>query len=106
MPTNESAPQPDARDAPAAEPSPSSGSVLRRPPGVSAFQFVTLCKLRTAQLLRGCRPRIVGVHAAAVTAQREVSEGKVMELASPALPRAGDEPDPSGEAPTRDDHQA
>jgi hypothetical protein len=102
----ESAPGLNACGAPGGPlPSPSSGGPLRRPPGIGAFQFVTLCRLRTAQLLRGCRPRVDGLHAATVIAQREVSEGKVMELAAPAPPRAGDEPDTVGEAPTQDNPQ-
>jgi DNA-directed RNA polymerase subunit K/omega len=51
--------------------------VIRRPPGMGAFQFVVLSKLRAAQLMRGCRPRIDGTHKATVIAQLEVSEGKV-----------------------------
>jgi hypothetical protein len=51
--------------------------VIRRPPGMGAFQFVVLSKLRAAQLMRGCRPRIEGTHKATVLAQLEVSEGKV-----------------------------
>lgn len=51
--------------------------VIRRPPGMGAFQFVVLSKLRAAQLMRGCRPRIEGTHKATVIAQLEVSEGKV-----------------------------
>jgi DNA-directed RNA polymerase subunit K/omega len=44
---------------------------------MGAFQFVVLSKLRAAQLMRGCRPRIEGTHKATVIAQLEVSEGKV-----------------------------
>jgi DNA-directed RNA polymerase subunit K/omega len=51
--------------------------VIRRPPGMGAFQFVVLSKLRAAQLMRGCRPRVDGMHKATVIAQLEVSEGKV-----------------------------
>jgi hypothetical protein len=55
------------------------------PPGVGAFQFVILASLRTAQLTRGCRPRVDGVHKKTVMAQLEVSQGKVvpMSMASP-----------------------
>jgi hypothetical protein len=53
---------------------------IRRPPGMGAFQFVVLAKLRAAQLMRGCRPRVDGFHKATVTAQLEVSEGKVSQL--------------------------
>jgi hypothetical protein len=47
---------------------------------MGAFQFVVLSNLRAAQLIRGCRPRVDGLHKATVTAQLEVSEGKVSEL--------------------------
>jgi DNA-directed RNA polymerase subunit K/omega len=53
--------------------------VIQRPPGVGTFQFVVLATLRAAQLMRGCRPRVDGVHKATVIAQLEVSEGKVMQ---------------------------
>jgi len=54
--------------------------VIRRPPGMGAFQFVVLSKLRAAQLMRGCRPRVDSSHKATVIAQLEVSAGKVTEL--------------------------
>jgi DNA-directed RNA polymerase subunit K/omega len=54
--------------------------VIRRPPGVGAFQFVVMATLRAGQLIRGCRPRVDGAHKAIVTAQLEVSEGKVTQL--------------------------
>jgi DNA-directed RNA polymerase subunit K/omega len=38
---------------------------------------VILASLRAAQLMRGCRPRIDGVHKNTVIAQLEVSQGKV-----------------------------
>jgi hypothetical protein len=44
---------------------------------MGAFQFVVLARLRTAQLMRGCRPRVDGDHKAAVLAQCEVAQGKV-----------------------------
>lgn len=57
--------------------------MIERPPGVGVFQFVVLSTLRAAQLMRGCEPRVDGVHKAIVTAQLEVSEGKVAELLAP-----------------------
>jgi len=60
--------------------------VIRRPPGVGTFQFVVLATLRAAQLMRGCRPRVDGVHKATVIAQLEVSEGKVTQVVTPADP--------------------
>jgi DNA-directed RNA polymerase subunit K/omega len=51
------------------------------------FEFVVLAKLRAAQLMRGCIPRVdTGDHKHTVTAQHEVSEGKVTQLvAEPAI---------------------
>jgi len=54
--------------------------VIQRPEGVGAFQFVVLATLRAAQLIRGCTPRVDGMHKATVTAQLEVAEGKVMQV--------------------------
>jgi len=56
--------------------------VIQRPPGVGAFQFVVLSTLRAAQLMRGCRPRVDGVHKATVIAQFEVAEGKVTQMSA------------------------
>jgi hypothetical protein len=53
--------------------------VIQRPPGVGTFQFAVLATLRVAQLMRGCRPRVDGVHKPTVIAQLEVSAGKVMQ---------------------------
>lgn len=52
--------------------------MIRRPANMSAFEFVILSGLRTAQLTRGCIPRIDGVHKRTITAQMEVAEGKVV----------------------------
>ena len=54
--------------------------MIQRPAGMGAFQFAVLSTLRAAQLIRGCRPRVEGTHKAIVTAQCEVSEGKVAQL--------------------------
>lgn len=51
--------------------------MIQRPASIGAFEFVVLAKLRAAQLLRGCRPRVDGAHRAAVMAQLEVSAGRV-----------------------------
>jgi RNA polymerase Rpb6 len=61
--------------------------VIRRPPGVGAFQFVVLASLRAAQLMRGCQPRVEGEHKVIVTAQHEVAEGKVTQVVD--VPVAG-----------------
>ena len=74
--------------------------MIQRPPGVGVFQFVILAALRAAQLTRGCRPRLEGIHKNTVMAQLEVSEGMVMELfvtpgvagAPVAIPLVANEP--------------
>lgn len=54
--------------------------MISRPPGVGAFQFVVLATLRAAQLIRGCTPRVEGIHKATVMAMFEVAEGKVLQV--------------------------
>jgi DNA-directed RNA polymerase subunit K/omega len=44
---------------------------------IGRFEFVKLSALRTAQLMRGCTPRVNGCRKLTTTAQREVAEGKV-----------------------------
>jgi DNA-directed RNA polymerase subunit K/omega len=61
--------------------------VIQRPAGIGTFEFVVLATLRAAQLMRGCRPRVDGIHKAAVIAQLEVAQGKVIAM-------VGDEPGP------------
>ena len=48
-----------------------------RPPHIGAFEFVVLASLRTAQLTRGCTPRVPAEHKHIVTAQREIAAGLV-----------------------------
>jgi hypothetical protein len=55
-----------------------------RPPHIGAFEFVVLASLRTAQLTRGCTPRVPAEHKHIVTAQREIAAG----LVTIAPPRA------------------
>jgi DNA-directed RNA polymerase subunit K/omega len=45
---------------------------------MGSFAFVVIARLRAAQLTRGCVPRVTGDHSTAVTAQREIAEGKVI----------------------------
>ncbi|MBI3403065.1 MAG: hypothetical protein HY048_16760 [Acidobacteria bacterium] len=60
--------------------------MIQRPAGMGAFTFVVLSTLRSTQLIRGCRPRVDGVHKRTVIAQIEVAEGKVLQLfAAPAV---------------------
>ena len=58
--------------------------MIQRPPELGRFQFVVLAKLRAAQLMRGCRPRVEGVHKATIIAQMEVSGGQVIQ--APPVP--------------------
>ncbi len=55
---------------------------IQRPAGMGAFHFSVLSTLRAAQLLRGCTPRVVGLHKYTVIAQCEVAEGKVKQVLS------------------------
>lgn len=54
-------------------------SGMQRPSEIGAFRFVVLASLRAAQLIRGCLPRVEGGHKKTITAQLEVSLGKVKE---------------------------
>ena len=51
--------------------------MIQRPDGTNAFEFVVLAGLRSAQLMRGCLPRVEGTHKVITTAQLEVACGKV-----------------------------
>jgi DNA-directed RNA polymerase subunit K/omega len=51
--------------------------MVRRPDGISAFEFAVLSSLRAAQLQRGCTARVTPSHKTAVTAQHEVAARKV-----------------------------
>jgi DNA-directed RNA polymerase subunit K/omega len=52
--------------------------VIRRPTGISAFEFAVLSGLRAAQLNRGCTPRVERSAKIAITAQQEIAERKVL----------------------------
>jgi len=52
-------------------------AMIHPPQEMGNFEFVAIAALRAAQLTRGCRPRVEGVHTTAVLAQREVAEGRV-----------------------------
>jgi DNA-directed RNA polymerase subunit K/omega len=62
--------------------------VIQRPAGLGTFEFVVLATLRAAQLMRGCRPRVDGIHKAAVIAQLEVAQGKVTAMVYEPVPDA------------------
>jgi hypothetical protein len=55
-------------------------SVVQRPSGTNAFEFVVVSALRAAQLMRGCIPRVERAHKVITTAQIEVATGKVFRL--------------------------
>jgi hypothetical protein len=57
------------------------GQMIRRPDGISAFEFAVLSSLRAAQLQRGCTPRVTPSHKMAVTAQHEIAARKVSRAA-------------------------
>jgi DNA-directed RNA polymerase subunit K/omega len=52
--------------------------MVKRPDGMSAFEFSVLSGLRAGQLNRGSTPRVEGVHKLTVIAQREIAERKVV----------------------------
>jgi DNA-directed RNA polymerase subunit K/omega len=64
--------------------------MVKRPEGMSAFEFSVLSGLRAAQLRRGCAPRVPVSQKVAVTAQHEIAERKVVR--SVDIPDAGSEP--------------
>ncbi len=57
--------------------------VIRRPPEITAFEFVVLSRLRAIQLTRGCTPRVPPAHKHVLTAQIEVAQGKVLRVDAP-----------------------
>lgn len=59
--------------------------MVKRPDDMNAFEYVVLCGLRTAQLHRGCTPRVEQSEKLAVTAQHEVAERKVLRLRAAAV---------------------
>jgi hypothetical protein len=52
--------------------------MIQRPAGFGTFQFAVMAALRAAQLMRGCLPKVEGLHTVAVTAQLEVAQGKIL----------------------------
>lgn len=55
--------------------------MMFRSPGTNGFEFVKVSALRTAQLVRGCIPRVPVGHKLTTTAQLEVAAGKVFAMA-------------------------
>jgi DNA-directed RNA polymerase subunit K/omega len=60
--------------------------MVKRPDGMSAFEFSVLSGLRAAQLNRGCTPRVLRCEKTAVTAQHEIAERKVVRSANVGQP--------------------
>jgi hypothetical protein len=58
--------------------------MIARPSHLGTFEFVVAASLRAAQLMRGCRPTVEGLHKPSVTAQLEVSEGRIGRLSEGA----------------------
>ncbi len=52
--------------------------MIHRPLEMNQFEFVIVSSLRTAQLMRGCTPRVAKSLKPITTAQHEVAEGKVV----------------------------
>jgi DNA-directed RNA polymerase subunit K/omega len=65
--------------------------MIYRSPDMGGFEFVKLSALRTAQLMRGCIPRVPVGSKPTTTALREVADGKVIGLPRDPVnaPRAG-----------------
>ena len=63
-------------------------------PDVGKFEFVRLATLRTAQLMRGCAPRVPPGGKPTTTAQREIAGGVVR--ATPRAALGSREPVPAG----------
>ena len=66
---------------------------MQPPHGMNPFEFVVVASLRAAQLIRGCTPRVDGVHKVVTIAQLEVAGRKVARAAQilrgPAVVLAG-----------------
>lgn len=58
--------------------------MVKRPDDLNAFEFAVVSGLRAVQLHRGCTPRVEQCPKVAVTAQREVAEGKVLPVRTTA----------------------
>jgi len=54
--------------------------MVNRPPDTNPFEFIAIASRRTAQLMRGCVPRVAPGHKLTTTAQLEVVAGRVLRL--------------------------
>jgi hypothetical protein len=61
--------------------------MVKRPGAISAFEFSVVAGLRSAQLARGCTPRVQASHKIAVTAQMQVAAEKVIRRREAGVPR-------------------
>jgi len=63
--------------------------MVSRPQDLNAFEFVRIASLRAAQLMRGCRSKVVEQRTPILTAQCEVAAGMVSgsRAAAPAADR-------------------
>ena len=52
--------------------------MVNRPQELNSFEFIAVATLRTAQLMRGCVPRVPAGHKPTTTAQLEIIAGKVL----------------------------
>lgn len=57
--------------------------MVKRPAGMSAFEFSVLSSLRVVQLARGCTPRVTSDSKITIQAQLEVAAGCVSRSAAP-----------------------
>jgi DNA-directed RNA polymerase subunit K/omega len=63
--------------------------MVNRPETLNSFEFIALAALRTAQLMRGCVPRVTGGHKPTTTAQLEIIAGKILKARLlPSVPLA------------------
>lgn len=59
------------------------------PTNMGRFEFATLASLRTAQLVRGCTPRVTPCGKLTTTARLEVAEGRVAGIPGTEPPARG-----------------
>ena len=59
------------------------GNMVNRPLEMNSFEFIAIATLRTAQLIRGCVPRVPSGHKFTTTAQLEIIAGQILKLPQP-----------------------
>ena len=60
--------------------------MVNRPTHINAYEFAVLSALRAQQLIKGCTPRVEGIHNAPTMAQMEVAAGRVARAADLETP--------------------